>query len=475
VSLRKKVISVNKVVERIHYIHQHFQDPPLREMSISELDDQLLIGGLGSHTGPEVGVLLSDFFVTHVVACGRADQPHIKALHEAAKGSDFKLHLVEVADNEHEDLSTLFDDASHFIKAATEDDDMNRVLVCCREGASRSVTVLLAHLVLTRGVKLTEAFDAVAAVRWRLWPNMGFIYQLLKCGQVVDGDRKSTIRHIASHAIWATAKHNGKSLTLNEAVLAWDHTTGDDAARLEAAKLNVLGLGCASVRDVDDISEIERGIFIAGIGDKSADEIRKMLDEHQICRLVVCGNLEKDTHLSIYKALDGIDCHVCRLPQPDDLAAAEPAELDRAVSFVEVGTPVLVACSKGASRSVSVVMATLMKRGRSLLQAFNFVASKRWRLWPNWRLVEHLIARDTGDRDADEVMRHIGSYSAMATCMHNGQATTLDECYAAWDRRQLEKLAPEERFLAVKQDIMKVEDLSGYTLVERPEKRPKKR
>eukprot|EP00929_Paragymnodinium_shiwhaense_P089183 TRINITY_DN49385_c0_g1_i1.p2 TRINITY_DN49385_c0_g1~~TRINITY_DN49385_c0_g1_i1.p2 ORF type:complete len:452 (-),score=144.87 TRINITY_DN49385_c0_g1_i1:1-1356(-) len=448
-------------------------------MSVDEFDEQLLLGGLGSLCAQRVDLLLRDFFVTHAVVCGRPEQSHVRALKEAAEGLDVSLHLVDVADSAGEDLTSHFDGASRFLEKAVEEDDMNRILVCCREGASRSVSVLVAHLMRTRQMGLRQAFDAVAAKRWRLWPNMGFMQQLLRYRQV--DDRDAVLAHLAAHAVWATAKHNAKALSKEEALAAWHRAEGDEPTRLENAKLEVLGVGGMKKPAPPDVTEVEPGLLIGGLGDKDEAELQRLLKEHGVRRLVICGNLQNDTQVELCKKVagDDIEVHVCALPQPDDLAEREPAELERAVAFVQAGAPkqqpTLVACSKGASRSVSVVLTVLMlRRNLSLRQAFDLLASKRWRLWPNWRLVQHLIARDTGDQAADSSWRHIGAYAAVATCWHNGRPAKLEECYAAWDRRLGEAaLTPEKRFLAVKEDVMGVGDLDSYELVERPEKRPK--
>lgn len=478
-------------------------------MSVDALDDQLLVGGLGGLSAVGVDHLLRDLLVTHVVVCGRADQPHVTALQEAAASLDVAVHLVAVADSGGEDLAGHFGAASAFVAEATSE-ELNRVLVCCREGASRSVAVMVAHLMRSRGFPLRKAFDMVAAVRWRLWPNMGFIEQLAAyipageprgadavCLSEAEADREAVVGHLACHAVWATARHNGKALTKAEAAAAWARAGAQGAcraARLEAAKLDVLGLvaAAAEVPSVEEVTEVVPGLFLGGLGGLEAAEVRELLGRHGLRRLVVCGSGARDApYLSACEALPGVTVHVCCLPQPDLLAHTEAAALARAAAFVgPAGAPlspadtqqasgaVLVACSKGASRSASVVMAVLMERGRSLLQAFCFLASKRWRLWPNWRLVSHLLARDVGDDSAQEVWRHIGAYSAMATCWHNGTTASMEQCLAAWDRRSAQAswatLAPEKRFLAVKEEVMGVGDLDSYVEAERPHKCPRR-
>jgi atypical dual specificity phosphatase len=60
----------------------------------------------------------------------------------------FTLRLKQVCDTENSDIGVLFDEACDFIEDVERGGQ--RVLVHCFEGKSRSVTVLLAYLMLRK-------------------------------------------------------------------------------------------------------------------------------------------------------------------------------------------------------------------------------------------------------------------------------------------------------------------------------------
>jgi len=73
------------------------------------------------------------------------------------------------------------------------------VLVHCAAGMSRSVTVVLAYLMLHGGKALLEAFALVCAARPGVWPNDGFMAALIAKEAALRG--KSTIT-LEEYAAW---------------------------------------------------------------------------------------------------------------------------------------------------------------------------------------------------------------------------------------------------------------------------------
>lgn len=63
-----------------------------------------------------------------------------------------------------------------FIEAAREKN--GRVLVHCIQGISRSVTLVIAYLILTKKLNYDEAFKIVQSRRSIASPNLGFAIQL---------------------------------------------------------------------------------------------------------------------------------------------------------------------------------------------------------------------------------------------------------------------------------------------------------
>eukprot|EP00440_Ansanella_granifera_P028696 gb/GFBE01031172.1/.p1 GENE.gb/GFBE01031172.1/~~gb/GFBE01031172.1/.p1 ORF type:complete len:386 (+),score=53.52 gb/GFBE01031172.1/:1-1158(+) len=68
-----------------------------------------------------------------------------------------------------------------------------RCLVHCRQGASRSVSIVLAYLVMRDGLRLQEAWQLVRRSRPAARPNRGFCQQLVDLDRVVHGEASSTV------------------------------------------------------------------------------------------------------------------------------------------------------------------------------------------------------------------------------------------------------------------------------------------
>lgn len=88
----------------------------------------------------------------------------------------FEYMSVPVDDNDTADLSSWFDSTIAFIDHVKETG--GRVLVHCRAGVSRSVTICLAYLMFTARIRLETAFEHVRARRTMISPSLNFMRQL---------------------------------------------------------------------------------------------------------------------------------------------------------------------------------------------------------------------------------------------------------------------------------------------------------
>ncbi|KAK3083833.1 hypothetical protein FSP39_003858, partial [Pinctada imbricata] len=73
------------------------------------------------------------------------------------------------------DLTPYFQPAAEFIESALKSG--GRVYVHCWAGVSRSATIVLAYLMLKKGMRLNDAHRLVASKRF-IYPNFGFKKQL---------------------------------------------------------------------------------------------------------------------------------------------------------------------------------------------------------------------------------------------------------------------------------------------------------
>lgn len=124
----------------------------------------------------------------------------------AAHGKDRRLCLVNTSPSFYRDskitffgvealdvsgfrLDTYFEDAANFIHTALELG--GKVLVHCREGISRSATLVLAYLMIKRRLTAQQATKLVRANR-EIIPNEGFLKQLCVLNERLLSDNRST-------------------------------------------------------------------------------------------------------------------------------------------------------------------------------------------------------------------------------------------------------------------------------------------
>ncbi|MBN3317438.1 DUS2 phosphatase, partial [Atractosteus spatula] len=91
---------------------------------------------------------------------------------------ELRYKTLPVEDSLAADISATFPEAIGFIDSVKESG--GRVLVHCQAGISRSATICLAYLIVSRRVRLDEAFAFVKQRRGVISPNLSFMGQLLQ-------------------------------------------------------------------------------------------------------------------------------------------------------------------------------------------------------------------------------------------------------------------------------------------------------
>ncbi|XP_065190025.1 dual specificity protein phosphatase 3-like [Sycon ciliatum] len=125
-------------------------------------------------------VRLQSAGVTHVLNCAEGTSAfHVKT-GAGFYGDIVKYYGIQATDSEGFSLRPFFDGCSDFIASALADN--GKVLVHCREGVSRSTTVVLAFLMARRGMALRDAITGVRKHR-EVYPNEGFLRQLIEYEQ----------------------------------------------------------------------------------------------------------------------------------------------------------------------------------------------------------------------------------------------------------------------------------------------------
>ncbi|XP_004508378.1 dual specificity protein phosphatase 1 isoform X2 [Cicer arietinum] len=130
-----------------------------------EIDEDLFLGSFGSAANK---VALKNVNVTHILTVAGKLVP----VHPA----DFVYKIIDVADREDTNIKQYFNECFDFIDEAKRNG--GSVLVHCFAGRSRSVTIIVAYLMKTCGMSLSEALQHVKDRRPQAAPNRGFICQL---------------------------------------------------------------------------------------------------------------------------------------------------------------------------------------------------------------------------------------------------------------------------------------------------------
>ncbi|XP_029985650.1 dual specificity protein phosphatase 3-like [Sphaeramia orbicularis] len=125
--------------------------------------------------------------VTHVLNAAEGNSlMHVNTSADFYAGTGLIYHGVPATDSDHCDISQYFQQAADFIEQALQyKQGKGKVLVHCREGYSRSPTLVIAFLMLRHHM---DVRSAVATVRHKreIGPNDGFLRQLCVLDQRLE-------------------------------------------------------------------------------------------------------------------------------------------------------------------------------------------------------------------------------------------------------------------------------------------------
>eukprot|EP00916_Digyalum_oweni_P017015 GHVL01027897.1.p1 GENE.GHVL01027897.1~~GHVL01027897.1.p1 ORF type:complete len:616 (+),score=189.35 GHVL01027897.1:842-2689(+) len=112
---------------------------------------------------------------------------------------DFEYLTFYVKDAKSEEISVVFYRALEWIDKALKNN--KKVLVHCREGVSRSTSIVMAYLTWKHKKKFDEALDMVRRVRPICNPNAGFTFQLLLFAKQFENEPNLQLYRACPHHV----------------------------------------------------------------------------------------------------------------------------------------------------------------------------------------------------------------------------------------------------------------------------------
>lgn len=148
--------------------------------SYNEVFDGIFIGDSSSALNEKQ---LQTLGITHLLnAAQGTDFWHVNTGPEDYSESGIIFHGVPAMDSFQFELNRYFDEACDFIGKAVGTKKSGkldgRIFVHCKEGVSRSASLVLAYLVRDQEMQLTDAVKLVRSKR-EIIPNEGFLLQLI--------------------------------------------------------------------------------------------------------------------------------------------------------------------------------------------------------------------------------------------------------------------------------------------------------
>uniref|UniRef100_A0A8C6P518 Dual specificity protein phosphatase n=1 Tax=Nothobranchius furzeri TaxID=105023 RepID=A0A8C6P518_NOTFU len=129
--------------------------------------------------------------VTHVLNVAEGTSfMHVNTSTEFYAGTGITYHGISANDTEKFNLSAFFEEGADFIdKGLAHNNGKGKVYVHCREGYSRSPTMVVAYLMLRHKMDVRQALRTVRQKR-EIGPNDGFLRQLCQLNEKLAKEGK---------------------------------------------------------------------------------------------------------------------------------------------------------------------------------------------------------------------------------------------------------------------------------------------
>ncbi len=127
---------------------------------------------LGNYETIQDSLFLTQHKITHVISLTKYHKLFLNHINEY----NIEHLALEIDDDEESDILCLFEKTGEFIQKGLKE---GNVLVHCIGGVSRSASVVIAFLIGFENMPFQEALKFVQSKRKQVYPNQGFLEQIL--------------------------------------------------------------------------------------------------------------------------------------------------------------------------------------------------------------------------------------------------------------------------------------------------------
>lgn len=146
--------------------------------------------------------MLKDNKITHIINCAShlisACGDYLDAKKSASEddddilNDDFVVLRLPMSDGGDESIFSWIFKATSFIKDAINENNNNKILIHCIQGSSRSASIVIGYLILTRKYDYDKAYKIVREKRRIASPHPKFMAQLIQLSEIVGGRPQKT-------------------------------------------------------------------------------------------------------------------------------------------------------------------------------------------------------------------------------------------------------------------------------------------